>query len=482
MYMNVRMVWYIVGRAMWIGAILLLFPLLVTFIYREDTVLAFAVPIIVLLTAGILLGYKRPKNDALYAKEGFFVVALSWIVLSVAGAVPFYLSIENISFVDCLFETVSGFTTTGASILSDVENLPHSLLFWRSFTHWIGGMGVLVFMLAILPQSDFHSVHLMRAEVPGPQVGKLVSKLKFNVRILYGIYIVITLIEILLLLIGGMPAFDSVVTSFATAGTGGFAIKNISIAFYDSLYIDIVIGVFMILFGINFNIFYLIIAGSLIQALKSEELRYYLSIIAISVILIAINITQFYSGFAESLRYSFFQVSSIITTTGFATADFNLWPTFSKIILLLLMFFGACAGSTGGGMKISRVIIIFKNGFMEIKRMVSPRSVNSLKLEGRAIDTNVIREVNTFFSVYMIITACSIFIIAIDDVSMVTAITAVVACINNIGPGLELVGPMGNYSTLSALSKVVLMFDMLAGRLELFPILMLFSTSTWKRR
>ncbi|MFA9379513.1 MAG: TrkH family potassium uptake protein [Acetanaerobacterium sp.] len=480
--MNTRFVLYMLGRIMWLGALLLTLPLLISFLYGDNVHFAFIAPIIALLLIGLALSRKTPKNKAIFAREGFFIVALSWILLSLFGALPFFLSGAIPSYLNCLFETVSGLTTTGASILSNVEALPHSLLFWRSFTHWIGGMGVLVFMMAVLPLSDTHSVYLMRAEVPGPQVGKLVSKIRFTVRILYGIYIALTALQVIFLLFGGMPLFDSVVHAFATAGTGGFSIKNSSIAYYNSAYIEGVVGVFMILFGINFNIFYLLLAGNILRALKSEELHWYLAIITVSITAITLNILPHYEGVAKAFRAAFFQVSSIITTTGFATADFNQWPGFSKTILVLLMFFGACAGSTGGGIKIARLIILIKTAGREIRHMLSPRSVSSVKLEGQALSREVTTGVNTFFTVYMLVVGGSMLLLMLDRFGMTTSFTAVIACINNIGPGLELVGPMGNYAAFSPMSKIVLIFDMLAGRLELFPILMLFSAAAWRRR
>lgn len=480
--MNFKMVLHILGKVMCICAALMILPVIVALIYRENTLIAFAVPIFGLVITGFLLSFRKPENDSVYAKEGFFIVALAWIILSLFGSLPFYLIGEKLSFIDCLFETVSGFTTTGSSIFKEVEHLPKSILFWRSFTHWIGGMGVLVFVLAVLPKSDFTSMHLLRAEVTGPQVGKIVAKMKFTVRILYGIYIVMTFIQIILLIIGDMPVFDSIVHTFGTAGTGGFSIKNASIGAYDSSYIDIVIGVFMLLYGINFNLFYLIIAGSVIQALKSEELRIYLLIIAVSSVLIAINVISFYSGFFESLRYSFFQVSSIITTTGYATYDFNKWPGFSKSLLVILMFFGACAGSTGGGIKISRIIVLFKSAISEIKHLLSRRSVTAIRLDGRALQDEVVRGISGFIAAFMFLAGFSLLLIALDNKSLVTTFTAVVACINNIGPGLDMVGPAGNFSEFSIFSKLVLIVDMLAGRLEVFPILMLFSPSAWKGR
>ena len=479
--MNYKMVFHIIGRILLVEALLLAVPLAVSLIYREDIILAYVLPILLLIATGLALGYKQPKNSALYAKEGFFVVSLSWIVISLFGALPFWLSGAIPSYLDSFFETVSGFTTTGASILAEVESLPMSLLFWRSFTHWVGGMGILVFVLAILPKVETSSIYLMKAEVPGPQVGKLVSKTKLTARILYGIYIILTLIQILFLLAGGMPLFDSITNAFATAGTGGFSIKNASIGAYHSAYIDWIITIFMILFGINFNLFYFVISGQLIAALKSEELRWYIGIIAGAALLIAGNILPLYGNIGEALRHSSFQVASIITTTGFATVDFNTWPTFSKGLLVLLMFLGACAGSTGGGLKISRVVMLVKSAVRELRHYLNPRSVMSVKFEHKTVDSAVIGGVHLYFVIYAILFVVSVFLMGLDQFDLITNFTSVASCINNVGPGLELVGPMGNYSAFSPLSKLLLSFDMLAGRLELIPMLILFSSKIWKK-
>ena len=481
--MNGRMILYVLGRVMVICGGLMLLPLLVVFLYGEDTALSFALPIILLVGGGLALTARQPKNRRIYTREGFLIVALSWVVVSLFGALPFWLSREIPNYLDALFETISGFTTTGASILPDVEALSKGMLFWRSFTHWVGGMGVLVFLMALLPKSDSdsQSMYILRAESPGPQVGKLVSKLKLTARILYGIYLGLTLVEFILLTAGGMPVFDSLLNSFSTAGTGGFGIKTESIAYYDSAYADIVIGVFMTLFGINFNVFDLLLAGGAAQAFRCQEARWYLGIIGVSTALIAADIFHLYGTVGKSLRYAFFQVSSIITTTGFATADFDKWPLFSKVILVCLMFCGACAGSTGGGIKVSRILILGKIAKKEIKHMISPRSVNSIKFEGKTVEQEVFSGVSAFLIVYVILYAASFLVLALDQLDFTTAFTAVAACINNVGPGLGAVGPAGHYGELSALSKIVLSFDMLAGRLELFPMLMLFSPLAWKK-
>ncbi len=484
--MNYRMIGYIIGQIIRIEGILMLLPLMCSMIYGEGNLLSFIIPAVVAFTLGTLLSVKKPADTAIFAKEGFVSVGLSWIIMSLIGALPFIIGGYTDSFVDAFFETVSGFTTTGASIFSDIEALGHGILFWRSFTHWIGGMGVLVFVMAILPQADTRSVklmHVMRAEVPGPKVGKLVSKISRTARIMYGIYIAMTLVQVILLMLGGMPLFDSLLNSFGTAGTGGFGIKNASIAAYDSVYFDYVIGIFMLLFGVNFNLYYFIIIGHGLQALKSEELRWYLAIIAGSVTLIAFDIFRIYNDIGQSVRYAFFQVASIITTTGFTTADFGNWPILSQSILVLLMFCGACAGSTGGGIKVSRVLLLVKTGLREIKYMLHPRAVVAIKMEGKAAEKEVIRSATAFIIVYMMLFVVSFFVLVVaEECDMVTGFTAVTATINNIGPGLGEVGPAGNFGMFTPFTKFLLSFDMLAGRLEIFPMIMLLAPSTWRSR
>lgn len=377
--MNYRMIIYILGKIMLIGSAVLIPPLAVSFIYGDGCHCAFLIAIAVFLILGTA-AFFPPKKKELFAREGLMIVAIAWILFSIVGGLPFFISREIPSFVDCFFETVSGFTTTGSTILTDVESMSKSLLFWRSFTHWIGGMGVLVFAMAIFSQKDARTTHIMRAEMPGPKIGKLVSKWQFSIRILYGIYIALTVAEFILLLFGGMGVYDSLVHTFGTAGTGGFGVKNSSIGYYNSAYIDYVIGIFMILFGINFNIYYLLIARKFIQVVRSDELKTYIGIVVTATVLIAINVTNQYSNFAEAFRYSFFQVSSIITTTGYATADFNMWPVFSQIILIILMFTGSCAGSTGGGIKIVRISILVKTALREIKKTISPKALFRLKV------------------------------------------------------------------------------------------------------
>ncbi|MBE6612073.1 MAG: TrkH family potassium uptake protein [Ruminococcaceae bacterium] len=484
--MNYRMIVYIIGQIVRVEGILMIPALICSLIFGEECLPAFLIPILFSVAAGTLCTLKKPADTNIFAREGFVTVGLAWILMSLIGALPFVISGEIPSFIDAFFETVSGFTTTGASILTDVEALSHGMLFWRSFTHWIGGMGVLVFVLAILPQADTRSVklmHVMRAEVPGPKVGKLVSKISRTARIMYSIYIALTMVEVLILLAGGMPFFDSLLNSFATAGTGGFGIKNASIAAYDSVYVDYVIGIFMFLFGVNFNLYYMIIIGQGFQAIKSEELRWYAIIVGGSTALIAWDIFSMYGNVGEAIRYAFFQVSSIITTTGFATYNFDTWPALSKIILVFLMFCGACAGSTGGGIKVGRIILLVKSGLREIKYMLHPRAVVSVKAEGKPVEADVLRGASSFIIVYTMLFVVSLFFVEmIEECDLITGFTAVSACINNIGPGLGEVGPSGNFAGFTDITTLLLSFNMLAGRLEIFPMLMLLAPSTWRKR
>ncbi len=479
--MNNRMIAYIIGRILLTEAALLVLPLLVTVLYGESPV-PFLIPILLLALCGGAMGWKKPKSTALYARDGLAVVALAWICMSLFGALPFVLSGDIPNYVDAFFETVSGFTTTGSSILTEIEPLSRGGLFWRSFTHWVGGMGVLVFVMAILPMNDGHGMHLMRAEVPGPTVGKLVSRMSDTAKILYSIYLVMTVVEIVLLLAGGMPLYDAAIHAFGTAGTGGFSCRNLSVGAYDSVYFDVVIGVFMLLFGVNFNLYYFLLIRRFRDVLHSEELRAYLLIVAASVLAIAVNISHLYQSFAASLRYAFFQVSSIITTTGYATADFNAWPAFSKAILVILMFVGACAGSTGGGMKVARIVILAKTSVCDMRKMLHPNAVATVRFEGKPIGEKNIRSVHLFLTVYLIVFTISCLLLSLEEMDLVTTFTAVAACMNNIGPGLEVVGPMGNFAAFSPWAKVLLSFDMLVGRLEIFPMLLLFAPSIWKRK
>ena len=484
--MNYKAVIGILGKTMLIEALLLLCPMFVGIIYSENTYLDFLIPILALIVIGLPLTCLKSKDKSIYAKEGFVIVSLSWIILSLFGAVPFVLSGAIPNYVDAVFETVSGFTTTGASILSNIEALPQSMLFWRSFTHYIGGMGIIVFVLAIMPKYDSGVMHVFRAESPGPSASKLVSKLTFTARILYGIYVVMTLVEIIMLLFGGMPLFDSVVHAFGTAGTGGFSIKNSSIAYYNSTYIEMVIAVFMFLFGINFNIFYLLLIGNFKKILKSEELRTYLIIIVTATLAIALNILSVTVNFGQAIRYSFFQVTSIGSTTGFVTADFDQWPAFSKGIIIVLMIVGACGGSTGGGIKVSRLVMLVKSSFADIKRLIHPRAVVPVRYENELLDKNTERNVHTYFTLWIIIVAITTVLLCLDINDFLTNFTATLSCIGNIGPGLSnagigMVGPTFNFGGYSPYAKVLLSLVMLFGRLEIFPMLILFIPRTWKR-
>ena len=426
------------------------------------------------------LKLKKPGSQVFFTREGFVSVALSWVALSVMGGLPFVFSGAIKNPVDALFETVSGFTTTGASILSSVEDLPRSILFWRSFTHWIGGMGVLVFLLTLIPMSGGFHMNIMKAESPGPSVSRLVPKVRSTAKILYGIYIGMTVLEIILLLIGRMPLFDALTLSFGTAGTGGFGIRNDSIAGY-SVYHQVIITIFMILFGVNFNAYFFILMGKARQAFQIEEVKGYLAIILVSALVITANIWQLYGSVAVAFQQAAFQVASIITTTGYATANFDLWPQVSRTILVMLMFVGACAGSTGGGIKVSRFLILIKTVRKELLQYLHPKSVKRIKMDGKAIEHEVVRSTNVFMVTYVLIFAFSILFLAFDNLDLVTNFTAVAATLNNIGPGLELVGPSANFAVFSDGAKLILIFDMLAGRLELFPLLLLFVRDTWKK-
>ncbi len=482
--MNKRLVGNYIGRILLIEGIFMLPPLIIAAIMREYAAFnGFIVSAFALGLIGTTLVLIRPKNDSFYAREGFVTVALSWILLSLFGCLPFYVSREIPRFVDCFFETVSGFTTTGSSILTNVEAMSKSLLFWRSFTHWLGGMGVLVFMLAVMPRTGGEgvSMHILRAESPGPKVGKLVPRMRHTARILYVIYIVMTAVLILLLLIGGMPLFDSFATAFGTAGTGGFGIKNDSMGSY-SPYLQGVTAVFMILFGVNFNVYYLILMKEFKSAFGNEELRAYFGIIAASVALITLSIASTFDNVYEAFHHSFFTVSSIITTTGFATVNFDEWTTFAKMILVILMILGASAGSTGGGIKTARVLILVKSLRAAIQKMTHPRAVKTTKVEGKTLDETTRSGVFYYMTAYCMIMGASLMVVALDNFDFETTVTAVITCLNNIGPGLGHVGPSGNFSELSVLSKLVLSADMLLGRLELFPMLLLFAPSVWQRK
>lgn len=477
--MNRAIIRFILGSVLKIEAVLMLLPCIVALCYKEQEGLSFLLVAFLSGILGIILTISKPKNHVFYLKEGCIITSLSWILLSIVGAVPFVLTGEIPSFTNALFETISGFTTTGASILSDVEALSYTSLFWRSFTHWIGGMGVLVFLMAIIPLSGGSNIHLMKAESPGPSVGKLVPKMKHTARLLYLIYFGLTIIEIILLLTGGMPLFDSLTTTFGTVGTGGFGIKNSSIAGY-SPYLQWVITIFMILSGINFNAYYLIIFKQFKKAFTMEEVHAYIGIIVAATGIIFVELARTSMNMVDALRHAAFQVGSIITTTGFATTDFNEWTQASRTILVLLMFIGACAGSTGGGIKVSRFITVFKTVGKEINSYIHPKSIKKIKMDGKPIEHEVMRATNVYFVTFLSLFILSVFLISLEEKDLITNFTAVAATINNIGPGLEMVGPTQNFAHFSPFSKYVLMFDMLAGRLELFPILLLFVPTIWK--
>lgn len=479
--MNYSIIVYILGWILNFEAAFMILPCIVALIYHETAGWCFVATMVICLVIGVPLVIRKPKNQIFYTAEGFVTTSLSWIVLSAMGALPFLLSGAIANPIDAVFETVSGFTTTGASILSEVESLPKSILFWRSFTHWIGGMGVLVFVLTLLPLTGGYHMNLMKAESPGPSVSRLVPKVRSTAKILYGIYFGMTILEIVLLLLGKMPLFDALTTSFGTAGTGGFGIKNDSIAGY-SPYLQNVVTVFMILFGVNFNLYFLIISGRIIQALKSEELRCYLGIIAVTILVIAFNTLGMYdNNLGASFHHAAFQVASIITTTGFATANFDVWPQVSRTIMVMLMFVGACAGSTGGGIKVSRFVVLIKTVNKELRQFLHPRAIGKVKMDGKVVEHEVVRSINVFLAVYVLIFAFSVLLLGFDNKDLITNFTAVAATFNNIGPGLELVGPSQNFSLFSGGAKIVLIFDMLAGRLEIFPLLLLFVRDTWKK-
>ncbi len=477
--MNTSYIRHIIGQVLKMEAALMLLPCLTALIYKEPEGFAFFITLVVCGLIGFVATYKKPAETTIYLKEGCAATALCWIFLSIFGAIPFVLTGEIPHFVDALFETVSGFTTTGASILTDVEKLSHCSLLWRSFTHWIGGMGVLVFLLAIIPLSGASNFNLMKAESPGPSVGKLVPKLKHTARLLYMIYIFMTFVEFVLLLCGKMPVFDALSTSFGTAGTGGFGIKADSLAGY-SPFIQWVVTIFMILFGVNFNAYYFIFMRQIKKAVSMEEVKCYFIIIAAAIAIIFFNTFSLFSGIEETLRHSSFQVASIITTTGFSTTDFNLWPETSRFILVLLMFIGACAGSTGGGIKVSRIVLMLKTVKKELYTFMHPKSILKIKIDGKPVEHEVVRSVNVYFISFVIIFCLSLFFLSFEGKDLITCFTAVAATINNIGPGLEEVGPCGNFAGFNPFSKIILILDMLAGRLELFPLLILFHPKAWK--
>lgn len=478
--MNYSIIFNIIGWVIKVEGFFMLFPALVALIYKENNIGIFFGCAAVYYAVGKLLTLKNPKDSRFYAREGFVAVALSWVVMSILGAIPFIISGEIPSCIDAVFEIVSGFTTTGASILVDVEALSHSMLFWRSFSHWIGGMGVLVFILAILPMAGGQNIYLIKAESTGPEVGKFVPKLQKTAGYLYIIYVAMSLIQLVLLLAGNMPLFDAICDVFGSAGTGGFGIKADSIAGY-STYIQMVTALFMFLFGINFNFYFLLISKRLRAALGMEEVKWYVIIYVVAVVSIVFNLWKATGVVGINVKDAIFQVSSIMTSTGYATTDFNKWPEFSRYIICVLMFIGACTGSTGGGMKVARFIIYFKQIGKQIGFLIHPRSVKIIRMNGKKLEHDTVRIVNTYLLVYIFIFAISMLILSIDNFDLITTFTAVSATFNNIGPGLNMVGPTGNFFEFSVLSKIVMIFDMLAGRLEIFPLLVLMTPTTWRR-
>lgn len=483
--MNYSMIIYLLGCVFELVGASLLVPFGVGLIYSEKEAWSYLLVAAISAALGTVLILKKPKNNKIFAKEGFVTVSLSWILMSVIGALPFVISKDIPSFMTAFFETVSGFTTTGASNLTEVESLSHAGLFWRSETHWLGGVGVIIFILAVVRMTGGYSIQLMRAESPGPSTDKLRPRLKTTAIILYSIYTVLTVLETAALLICRIPVFDAVTTALATAGTGGFSVRNAGIGAYGNPAAEWVIAVFMVLFGINFNLYYLIIKKRFKEAIKNEELIFFLSLIFVTTAAIFINIkTTFPDMFASAhdlVRTSFFTVSSIISSTGFGTADFNNWPEFSKLLIMLIMFCGACAGSTGGGMKVIRIMILIKAGIKEIAHAIHPRSVNAVRVDGKKVSGEVVKSVLAYFVIEMLIIAGSTIVLSLENFDLTTTVTSVITCMHNIGPGLNMVGPMGNFASFSAVSKVVLVFDMLAGRLEILPILVLLSPATWKK-
>lgn len=480
--MNFKIVLKSLGIVLICEALLMIPSLLVAFIYKGSDDTAFVLTITMLLICGLPLMLIKPKTDKIYARDGFAIVALGWLLISLFGAMPFYISRSIPSPVDSLFESISGFTTTGASILKEIEGLPEGILFWRSFTHWIGGMGVLVLTLAILPSAGASTFHIMKAESPGPTPGKLVPKIGQTAKILYGIYIIITLIEIILLLAAGMPLYDSFIHAFGTAGTGGFSNMNSSVGAYNSVFIDVIITVFMLIFGTNFALYYYVLKGNIKALLKDEEFRFYIGVVLVFIIFITFNIYgSVFKSIWEALRYSSFQVASIVTTTGYSTADFNQWPIFSRILLLLLMFMGGCAGSTGGAIKQIRILVLLKNMKKELIKIIHPRAVYNVRIGGKTVEDDTLSGVLAFFFIYIFVFVMATLIVSCDGKDIATTVSSVIATLGNIGPGVGLVGPAGNYSEMSDISKIILSLCMFVGRLEIYPMLLLVVPSFWKR-
>lgn len=480
--MNYKMTVFIIGKMLGVEGALLLLPAMVAFSYGEKSGLTFLLVSVMLLAVYLLFGRKAPAYKTIYGKEGLVIVGSAWILWSLFGALPYFLSGSIPNYLDAFFETVSGFTTTGSTILVDIEQMQKGMLFWRSLTHWIGGMGVLVFVMVLTSLDDNSSMHLMRAEVPGPEADKLVPKARSTAKILYSMYFVLTAAEVIFLLFGGMSFYDALIHAFSTAGTGGFSDRNASIAFYNSAYIDGVITIFMILFGVNFNLYFLIRFKDWKAALKNEELHAYLGIIIGAIAIISVNILGLYGNIIHAFRYASFQVASIITTTGFCTANYDLWPEFSKVILLGLMVIGACAGSTGGGIKVSRMLILVKSVKQEIRKMLHPKSVTIVQINGRKIGKDTMHSVYIYFICYILILMVSVLLVSLNNYDFTTTFSSVLTTLNNVGPGLVGVGPIENFSHFTALSKIVFCLDMLVGRLEIFPYLLLLSPDLWRRK
>ncbi len=477
--MNFRMIGQVVGRVLCIEAALMFLPMITAVVYDESPI-PFLIAISITGGVGLVMWRMRAKSGGITARDGFLIVGLSWIAMSLLGAIPFVLTGDIPNYLDALFETISGLTTTGATVVTAPEAMSRGSMFWRMFTHWIGGMGILVFLLAVLPMSGNRSMHIMRAEVPGPTVGKLVPRIRKTASILYLLYIALTLVETVLLVAGGMSFYDALLHAFSTAGTGGLSTRALSIGYYNSTYIDIVVSVFMLLFGINFSLYYLILLGNIRTALRNEELRWYLGIIAFAVITITLDLQRYYADFFPALRDAFFQVTSIITTTGFCSTDYNVWPEYSRAMLVVLMFIGGCAGSTAGGLKVSRVMLLAKSCTIEVKKMLRPRCVEEVRLDGKPVDNQTVYNALTYFTFYILIMLLMALIISIDGFDFTTNFTAAASCLSNVGPGLSLIGPLGSFAIFSPLSKIVLMIGMLLGRLEIFPLLLLFVPFTWR--
>lgn len=478
--MNFKLIFRITGSTLLLEGVVMLFPLLVTLLYREDP-RPFLYSIAILLAVGAPLRFFLKSKRSFFAREGFCAVALIWLLFGAFGALPFWFSGRFGPYINCLFECISGFTTTGATILTEIEGLPYGLLFWRSLTHWLGGMGVLILTTALLPSLGISSTYLIRAESPGPITSKLVPKASQSSKILYSIYLALTVIEMFALRIAGMPWYDSLIHAFGTAGTGGFSNRNASVGAYGSPAIEIIVTIFMLLFSLNFAVYFLLISRKFKQILKSDELRFFLCVVFLATVIISINIAPRYASLGDTVRTAAFQVASIISTSGFVTADFNVWPELSRILLVVLMFIGACAGSTGGGIKCARILVLFKTIRREIRSIIHPRTVSVVKLDGDTVPERTLSTIQTFFVTYLFFIFAAALIVGLDNFSFGTTLTAVITCVSNVGPGLEAVGPVGNFAAFSPLSKLVLSFCMIVGRLEVFPLLVLFSRNAWKR-